>query len=203
MPRLLLLLLALACGPTFAADAAPDAEPAPQRLREEARALRTQADDTLAARLPACYQRFQVNRCIAEEKEARLETIGKARALEAQAGRIERAQKQRAAAESGRVTTNAPTRPADPAPAETFTMQPDPTAEGTRRQRDADAARAASSREEKQHLRDAEKATERAEAEAAAAKRAEAAARDRARYDERIRKREAKKAGEAAGEKPD
>ncbi|WP_232299287.1 hypothetical protein [Azoarcus sp. CIB] len=202
MPPLLLpLLLALACGGAMAADAAADANPELERaatLRDEAKALRQQADDTLAAELPKCYERFLVNRCIAQAKDARLEAVGKARALEAEASRTELAQKQRAAAESGRTRTDAPTEPAAPTPEGAFTIQPDPMAESTRRQREADAVRAKEAQQTERKQKDAEKAKARTQAEAEAAGRAEAAARDRARYEERIREREAEKARDAA-----
>lgn len=197
MPRLLLLLLALFSGLATAAGAAPDADPDLERaarLRDEAKLLRTQADDTLAARLPACYKRFLVNRCITNEKETRLETIRQAREMEIEASRIELAQKRRAAGE--RSTTDAPTQPA--APAESSTIQPEPAADATRRQREADAARATSAQQDEQRQKDAAKASARAKAEAEAAERAAAAERDRARYEERIRKREAEKAKETA-----
>lgn len=202
MPPLFLpLLLALACGGAIAADAAPDANPELERaakLRDEAKALRQQADDALAAQLPKCYERFLVNRCIAEAKDTRLATVGKARALEAEANRTELAQKQRAAAESGRTRTDAPTQPAEPAPEGAFTIQPDPMGDSTRRQREADAVRAKEAQQAERKQKDAEKAKARAQAEAEAAGRAEAAARDRARYEERIRQREAEKARDAA-----
>lgn len=185
----------------MAADAAADANPELERaaqLRDEAKALRQQADDALAAELPKCYERFLVNRCIARAKDARLATVGKARALEAEASRTELAQKQRAAAESGRTRTDAPTEPAAPTPEGAFTIQPDPMAESTRRQREADAVRAKEAEQTERKQKDAEKAKARAQAEAEAAGRADAAARDRARYEERIRKREAEKAKDAA-----
>lgn len=198
---LLPLLLALASGGALAAGAAADANPELERaaqLRDEAKALREQADDTLAAQLPKCYERFLVNRCIAEAKDARLATVSRARALEAEASRTELAQKRRTAAESGRTRSDAPTEAAQPTPEGAFTIQPDPMAESTRRQREADAVRAQEAQQAERKQKDAEKAKARAQAEAEAAGRAEAAARDRARYEERIRQREAEKAKDAA-----
>jgi hypothetical protein len=197
VPRLLLLLPALAGGliAATAAAAAPDADPELERaarLRDEARTLRMQADDTLATRLPACYERFLVNRCIADEKDARLEAIRRARELEGEASRIELAQKQRIAAEQGRSASDAPTEPATPA--EPIAIEPDSGADATRNQRDADAAQATAARQAERQKKDAEKAAARTQAEAEAADRAAAAARDRARYEERMRKREADKA---------
>ena len=201
MHRLLSLLLALACGGAIAADSVTEANPELERaakLRDEAKALRQQADDALAAELPKCYERFLVNRCIANAKDAHLETVGKARALEAEASRSELAQKRRAAAESGRTQTDAPTEPAEPAPEGAFAIQPDPMADSTRRQREADAVRAKEAEQAERKQKDAEKAKARAQAEAEAKSRAEAAARDRERYEERIRQREAEKAKDAA-----
>ena len=199
IPRLLPLLLAVAAATTGAAEA--DLEHA-ERLRDEAKALRAQADDALRRAEPACYERFLVNRCIAKAKEQRLETIRKARALEAEASRLELAEKQRQAALRG--TTPPAPPPGAPAPlpvapqpappsADTQ-IAPAPAAEATRRERDAQAVRDAATSRDRQREQDAEKARERAKAEAEAAKRAEDAARDRARYDERIRKREQEKA---------
>ncbi|WP_232428827.1 hypothetical protein [Aromatoleum toluclasticum] len=198
---LLPLLLALACGGAFAADAAPETNPELERaakLRDEAKALRKQADDTLAAEERKCYDRFLVNRCIAQAKDARLATLSKARTLEAEASRTELAQKQRAAEESGRTRSDAPTEAAKPAPEGGFAIQPDPMADSTRRQREADAVRAKEAQQVERKQKDADKAKARAQAEAEAAGRADAAARDRARYEERIRKREAEKAEDAA-----
>lgn len=192
VPRLLLMLLALASGLGAAAAAAPDADPELERaahLRDEARALRVQADETLATRLPACYERFLVNRCIADEKDARLDAIRRARELEGEASRIELAQRQRIAAERGRSASDAPTEPATPA--EPIAIEPDSGANATRDQRDADAARTTAARQAERQKKDADKAAARAQAEAEAADRAAAAARDRARYEERMRKREA------------
>lgn len=207
MPRLLppLLLLALACGNATAADPATESNPEFQRatrLRAEARTLRQQANETLAAETPKCYARFQVNRCLNQAKEAQLETLKKARELEAEASHTELAEKQRLAAERGRTSTDAPTLPAEPAAAEAFEIHPDPMAEGTRRQREADAIRAQEAQRAERQQKDEQKARERAQAQAEAKARAETAARDRARYEERIRKREAQKAEDAAPEAP-
>lgn len=201
LPALLPLLLALASGLALAAAPAEDTNPELERatrLRGEAKVLRQQADYTLAVALPKCYERFQVNRCISNAKEARLETLKKARALESEAIHIELGQKQAEAAASGRTHTDAPSVAADPAPEGAFTIQPDPMAESTRRQREADAIRAKDADQVERTQKDAAKARARAQAEAQAKSRAETAARDRARYEERIRKREAEKAEDAA-----
>ncbi len=199
IPRLLPLLLAVAAATTGAAEA--DLEHA-ERLRDEAKALRAQADDALRRAEPACYERFLVNRCIAKAKEQRLETIRKARALEAEASRLELAEKQRQAALRGTTPpapppgapAPLPVAPQPAAPSADTQIAPAPAAEATRRERDAQAVRDAATSRDRQREQDAEKARERAKAEAEAAKRAEDAARDRARYDERIRKREQEKA---------
>ncbi len=197
----LLLALALACGSAIAADAATEPNPEFERaarLRDEAKTLRQKANETLAAETPKCYERFQVNRCINQAKEAQLEALKKARGLEAEASRTELAEKRRMAVEAGRTSTDAPTVPAEPAAAESFEIHPDPMAESTRRQREADAIRAQEQQKAERRQKDAQKAKERAQVEAEAKTRAEAAARDRARYEERIRKREADKAEDAA-----
>ncbi|WP_248280522.1 hypothetical protein [Aromatoleum aromaticum] len=204
IPHLLSLLLAVAAATAGAAEA--DLEHA-ERLRDEARALRAEADDTLRRAEPACYERFLVNRCIAQAKEARLDKIRKARAIEAEANRLELAEKQRQAALRGTIPPTPPSGAAAPlpaapppaAPSVDTQIAPDPAAEATRRERDAQAARDAATARDRQREQDAEKARERSKAEAEAAKRAEDAARDRARYDERIRKREQEKEKEKAG----
>ncbi|MCK0505992.1 hypothetical protein [Aromatoleum anaerobium] len=199
IPRLLPLLFAFAAATAGAAEA--DLAHA-ERLRDEARALRAAADDALRRAEPACYERFLVNRCIAQAKEARLDRIRKARAIEAEASRLELAEKQRQAALRGTMPpapppgapAPLPVAPPPAAPSADTQIAPDPAAEATRRERDAQAARDAASSRDRQREQDAEKARERSRAEADAAKRAEDAARDRARYDERIRKREQEKA---------
>ncbi|WP_241762823.1 hypothetical protein [Aromatoleum aromaticum] len=205
IPRLLPLLLAVAAAAAGAAEA--DLEHA-ERLRDEARALRAEADDALRRAEPACYERFLVNHCIAQAKEQRLDKIRKARAIEAEANRLELAEKQRQAALRGAVPPPAPpsdaqapqlVAPPPAAPSADPQITPDPAAEATRRERDAQAARDAATARDRQREQDAEKARERSKAEAEAAKRAEDAARDRARYDERIRKREQEKEKEKAG----
>jgi hypothetical protein len=188
--RLLPWLLAFAAA---AALAETDLERA-ERLLDEAKALRSEAEDTYRAAEPACYERFLVNRCIAQAKEARLEQIRRARTMENEANRIKLADKQRQASEAGRTAGSGPTSPSEPA--DSVEIVPDAEAEALRREREADALRQESDAAATQAEKDRAKAGERAKAEAAAARRAEQAARDRARYDERIRKREAEKAAD-------
>ncbi|KON81746.1 hypothetical protein PA01_09230 [Azoarcus sp. PA01] len=204
IPRLLPLLFAVAAATAGAAEA--DLEHA-ERLRDEARALRAEADDALRRAEPACYERFLVNRCIAQAKEQRLDKLRQARAIEAEASRLELTEKQRQAALRGTLppalSSDAPAplpvAPPPAAPSADPQIAPDPAADATRREREAQAVRDAAAARDRQREQDAEKARERLSAEADAAKRAEDAARDRARYDERIRKREQEKEKEKAG----
>lgn len=189
LPRLVTLLLGAACA--LPLSAAEDVATQAKTLREQAKALRAQADDRLATALPACYERFLVNRCIANAKEAHLEQVREARQLEIEAGRLELAERRKAAEAAGRTRTDAPTEAGAPVPLESMAAPPDAADEATRRQREADAARAAEAARTERAQRDAEKARARAQAEAEAAERAAAAARDRARYEERIRERKA------------
>ncbi|WP_332675544.1 hypothetical protein [Aromatoleum sp.] len=177
-----------------------------EALRSDAKALRDQADDTLRATEPGCYERFLVNRCLANAKETRLESIRKARDLEAEAGRLEVAERQRLAQERG--LTAPATAPTPAAPTEPRPIAPSaaPTkgapagadapvdADAIRRERQIEAERAAAAAQAERRAQDAEKARERGKAAADAAERAEKARRDRERYDERIREREAEKA---------
>ena len=178
-------------------------------LNAQAKALRHEAEATFVATEAGCYQKFLVNRCIDQSKQLRLETIQRARALEAEARKIDLAQRQRAAAEvhaaqranaPASSTQAAPGVPAAdvatpaatamPVPAPDAGIAPSPEAERIRAERARDAGQAAAGAEAGRAARDAEKAAKRAETEAEAAARAAAAERDRARYEERIRKYE-------------
>lgn len=183
------LLMLVAC----AAAAETDRERA-ERLQDEAKALRTQAEERHRAAEAACYGRFLVNRCIKQANEARLEDVQRAREMENEASRIELAEKQRRAAEAGRIAGEGPTTPA--APAESVDIVPDAQIEVLRRSREAEAAREEEAAIEARRQKDAAKAQARAKAEAEAAERAAQAARDRERYDARLRKREAEAAKE-------
>ena len=102
---LLATLLACAALPAHA-QAQDEAARAAERARADAlaaegKALRAEAEATYAATVPACYERFLVNRCIDQAKKQRLETIQRARAIEAESRRVTLAERQRAAAEAG------------------------------------------------------------------------------------------------------
>lgn len=188
-----LLPLALMLAATAAlADSAsePDLERA-RELAQQARALRAEAETTYSTTERTCYEKFRVNRCLEDARQARLEHIREARAMEIESRRLELAVKQRQAAEAG---LHAPARDAvrvEPQPAETVPSPDNAAAEAIRAQREADAAAAEVRAQADRARRDAERAESRAKAEAAAARRAEKAERDRERYDERIRRRQA------------
>ena len=75
--------------------------------------LRAEAEATYEATVPGCYDRFFVNRCIDQAKKKRLETVQRARALEAESRRITLAERQRVAAEAG-ARADRPLTPAAP-----------------------------------------------------------------------------------------
>lgn len=176
-----------------------------EALEAEGKALRAEAEATYEATLPGCYDRFLVNRCIDQAKKKRLETVQRARALEAESRRITLAERQRVAAEAG-ARADRPLTPAAPnalpatpatqpaAPSADTRIAPSPEAERIRAQREANTRAAETEAASKRATADAERAAERRQAEEAAAARARQAAEDRARYDERIRKYEAEQA---------
>lgn len=176
-----------------------------EALEAEGKALRAEAEATYAATVPGCYDRFLVNRCIDQARKKRLETVQRARALEAESRRITLAERQRVAAEAG-ARAERPLTPAAPGalPATPATqpaaagpdtrIAPSPEAERIRAEREAAARAAEAEAARKRAAADAERATDRRQAEAAAADRARQAAEDRARYDERIRKYEEEQA---------
>lgn len=202
-------LLATAVLPVHAqtpAEAARAAERARAEVLEaEGKALRAEAEATYEATVPGCYDRFFVNRCIDQAKKKRLETIQRARALEAESRSITLAERQRVAAEAG-ARADRPLTPAAPnalpatpatqpaAPSADTRIAPSPEAERIRAQREANTRAAETEAASKRATADAERAAERRQAEEAAAARARQAAEDRARYDERIRKYEAEQA---------
>lgn len=192
LPRPAFLLAGLLLALGGPAHAESDAERA-KRLSAEAEAIRKAADARLAAEEPLCYERFQVNRCIRQAKDARLEEIRRARELEAEARRLDLAERQRRAAELGADPSRALTGAGSPAPEKSPAVQPDPAVEQRRSEREAAAAERQAEAAAQRSAKDAERDERRARAEAAAAERAEQAARDRARYDEKIRKREAER----------
>lgn len=176
-----------------------------QALEAEGKALRAQAEATYEATIPACQAKFLVNHCIDQAKKARLETIQRARELEAEARRLDLAERQRVAAEAGAraerpLTPAAPTAlPQTPAaapssPATDARITPSPEAERIRARRDADTRAAEAAAARQRAAADAERAAERRKAEEDAARRAQQAAEDRARYEERIRKYEQEQA---------
>ena len=176
-----------------------------EALEAEGKALRAEAEATYEATVPGCYDRFFVNRCIDQAKKKRLETIQRARALEAESRRITLAERQRVAAEAG-ARADRPLTPAAPnalpatpatqpaAPSADTRIAPSPEAERIRAEREANTRAAETEAASKRATADAERAAERRQAEEAAAARARKAAEDRARYDERIRKYEAEQA---------
>lgn len=204
----------LACAAALPSPVSAQADDAATRTAERARAealeaegkaLRAEAEATYDATVPGCQARFLVNRCIDQAKKQRLETIQRARGLEAEARRLSLAERQRVAAEAGAraerpLTPAAPTaQPETPAtapsrPAADARIVPSPEAERIRAQREADTGAAEAAAARQRAATDAERAAERLKAEDAAARRAQQAAEDRARYEERIRKYEQEQA---------
>lgn len=211
----LLVPLALALWSAPAVQAAQADAERIAALRADASAVRDETERAYAAEMPACYERFLVNRCIAQAKARRVEGVKKARALDIEATRLELAEKQRQAA----AQVPAASRPADPvsdvpasaassesssshgappaargtpaAPPATTGM-PEADAEALRQAREREAARAQAGDAAGRAQKEAERTAERDKAEAAAAARAEKAARDRERYDERLKKHQQK-----------
>ena len=210
LPGLCTALLASTTLPAHA-QAADETAHAAERARAaaleaEGKALRAEAEATYEATVPGCYEKFLVNRCIDQAKKQRLETIRRARELEAEGRRLTLAERQRAAAAkpaSGE-RPDAPARasalPAGPAPAPSapagdVTIPPSPEAERIRTQR-AEASREAETAAARQRAaQDAERAAARRDAEDAAARRARQAEEDRARYEKRLRDYEQEQAG--------
>ncbi len=196
--------------PPAQAQTADEATRAAERARAEAleaegKALRAQAEATYAATVPGCYDRFLVNRCIDQAKQARLETIQRARALEAESRRLILAERQRVAAEAGAraeqplspaAPTALPAMPtaAPPSAGADARIAPSPEAERIRAEREADTRAAEAGAARQRAETDAERAAERRKAEADAARRAQQAAEDRARYEARLREYEAEQA---------
>ena len=190
-PLLVCVCLSLATLPSFAEDnseAAPPPENAKSidALRNEAEALRTQADAHYKAAEAACYKRFLVNSCIDDAKSDRLNLVRQARVLEAEAHRLDLIERNRAAAEMAEKAAKhgIAQRPTDAA------AQSDPVATPTPR-----AITTAGARKPTRTNASRNNAKSRAEA----ARRAETALRDRERYDARIRELEEKKARDADG----
>ena len=176
-----------------------------EALEADGKALRAEAEATYEATVPGCYDRFFVNRCIDQAKKKRLETVKRARELEAESRRITLAERQRVAAEAGAkaerpLTSATPTAlPATPAasvsaPSPDTRIAPSPEAERIRAEREAATRAAETQAARSRAANDAQRAADRRQAEADAASRAQQAAEDRARYDERIRKYEEEQA---------
>ncbi len=168
------------------------------RLKAGGKALRDQAEADYRAAVPGCYERFLVNRCIDQAKQARLEAVQRARQMESEARRLDLAEKQRAlAARPADAAAPAQVEPAAPSP--DAAIAPAPEADRIRAERAGTARQAEVQAGAERAAADAQRARKRAAAEAEAAGRAEQAARDRARYEERIRQYEEKKARDEAG----
>src|SRR5690606_1809591 len=84
-----------------------------EALEADGKALRAEAEATYEATVPGCYDRFFVNRCIDQAKKKRLETVKRARELEAESRRLTLAERQRVAAEAG-AKAERPLTPATP-----------------------------------------------------------------------------------------
>lgn len=210
LPALCMALLASTALPAHA-QAADEAIRAAERARAEVleaegKALRAEAEATYQATVPGCYEKFLVNRCIDQAKQQRLETIRRARELEAEGRRLTLAERQRLAA-SRPATGERPSAPAEPAPLPgspalapsppggDATIAPTPEAERIRAER-AEASREAEAQAARRRAADdAERAAARRDAEDAAARRARQAEEDRARYEKRLRDYEQEQAG--------
>ena len=176
-----------------------------EALEADGKALRAEAEATYEATVPGCYDRFLVNRCIDQAKKKRLETVKRARELEAESRRLTLAERQRVAAEAG-AKAERPLTPATPtalpatspaavsAPSPDTRIAPSPEAERIRTEREAATRAAETEAARSRAANDAQRAADRRQAEADAASRAQQAAEDRARYDERIRKYEEEQA---------
>ena len=176
-----------------------------EALEADGKALRAEAEATYEATVPGCYDKFFVNRCIDQAKKKRLETVKRARELEAESRRLTLAERQRVAAEAG-AKAERPLTPATPtalpatspaavsAPSPDTRIAPSPEAERIRAEREAATRAAETQAARSRAANDAQRAADRRQAEADAASRAQQAAEDRARYDERIRKYEEEQA---------
>ena len=176
-----------------------------EALEADGKALRAEVEATYEATVPGCYDRFFVNRCIDQAKKKRLETVKRARELEAESRRLTLAERQRVAAEAG-AKAERPLTPATPtalpatspaavsAPSPDTRIAPSPEAERIRAEREAATRAAETEAARSRAANDAQRAADRRQAEADAASRAQQAAEDRARYDERIRKYEEEQA---------
>lgn len=90
VPALLLLLGVFVSAAGRAETVAPDDAELARSLREEARELRSAADQRLASERARCLERFQVHACYEEARQQHLTQERQARERELAAGRIER-----------------------------------------------------------------------------------------------------------------
>ncbi|MDR1463657.1 MAG: hypothetical protein LBI68_11110 [Azoarcus sp.] len=162
-----------------------------ETLRGEAERLRAEADSVYQATEAACYKRFLVNSCIDEAKSERLLTVRRARELEAEAHRLDLAERNQAAAEAAkkaekRAVLSSSTTTAKPSPDVATPAMPPEDARAYK----PVARQGASAKKSRER---ADNARKRANA------RAKAARRDRERYDARIRELEDKKVRDSNG----
>ncbi len=157
-------------------------------LREQAAALRSEAETRFRVAEPACYERFLVNRCLDNARRERLDAIRQAREMEIESRRIELADKRRQAEEAGLVSgIGAP--PPEPAPSTVPSAMTDDEAQALRERRAAEARRAEAQAREERQLRDARRAEERARSAEEAQRRADRAAADAERRERRFEER--------------
>jgi hypothetical protein len=189
------VLLAVVAMPAAAGDddGNPSAPGRPERieaLRDEAERLINEADSAYQTAEAACYKRFLVNRCIDKAKSERLAIVRRARSLEAEAHRLDLAERNHAAAEAAKkaeergASLRSTTAAAPAVEVATPVMRPD----------NANAYKPIARRGVS-----AKKSRERSNARKHAGSRAKAARRDREQYDARIRELEEKKARDADG----
>lgn len=164
-----------------------------QQLIDRGRELRNQADARFDVTEYECYQRYFVNHCLNRARQARLEVVHEARALEIEGREIELAAQRQRIEERDLPDTLGDYRP-DPNPFSGITTLPTTEAEAAeslRTFRETERQRAEARAAQERSERDAERAQRRAETEAEAARRAAQTERDRARYEERQRRYEA------------
>jgi colicin import membrane protein len=208
MKRTLIAGLILIALPVLAQTSAPAAGGDPwqaqrqraEKLRQEADALRRDAQTQRDADDTACYGKFLVNRCLDQSRDRYLEKVNGARGQEVEAANLEREAKshelavkdaERAAhpvQSSGRpLTPDASAPHAGPQP----TARPLP-ARPVAPHAPAPTAAPIDAQEQAEH--DAARRAQRSQQEADAAKRAQQAREDKARYDARAKAAAEKKA---------
>ncbi|MDR2260795.1 MAG: hypothetical protein LBE06_07700 [Azoarcus sp.] len=195
--------------PAPSAAASASSAPGIAELRDQAERLRAEADATYRTTEAACHRRFLVNRCIDNAKSGRLTVVRRARALEAEAHRLELAERNRLAAEvAGKADSlGIEERPTAASPPAWDTAAPTPApradAHATRKEHNSLTGRGNARADAHATRKRAPSATGNANGSAKkrteAARRAEAARKERERYDARIREYEEKKARDANG----